>query len=674
MRFQNFSMSRSYEAEVKKFLGPRGPISGLLEDYEVRPEQVKMAGAVLRCLAEDSILFVEAGTGTGKTLSYLVPALYSERRVVISTGTKALQEQLIYKDLPVLSREFQVNAVLMKGRSNYLCWKRYNDFNRAPAFHFRDEISHFKTIQEWASKTKTGDRAEVPGLPDEYPTWRELSATSDQCLGQKCDYFQECFVTRMRAMAQQAEIVVVNHHLFFADLAVRSDAPGQVIPSYDTVIFDEAHSLPEIATEYFGVRFSNYQLMDLAQDIRRLQRLGKLSIGSLKSMLRTLEKAEESGGLLLKAIGESLRGRGGEKETSRYSLAPVLKESSVQEWGDRTGSDLKDLFTKLTDLGGKDETIKTLADRAKSLAKDLKAIIAGSDPGHIYWAEFRGKNVFLRASPAELGPIIRPRLMENNHPIIFTSATLAVVSQGKWSFDHYRQALGAEEISRQTDEMWLPSSYDWKNNAVLYIPEGLPEPNDYSFIEKAAQEMESILHVSKGRAFLLFTSYRNMERAYELLCDKLPFPLLKQGDIPKSEILREFREDENSVLFATQSFWEGVDVSGQSLSCVVVDKLPFASPSDPLIAEKVDRLKQQNRNAFMEFQLPSAVLSLKQGLGRLIRSRNDYGILSVLDSRILKKRYGKIFLESLPPVPLSHDIRDLENFMERHEGNMRPGL
>jgi len=664
-------MSRGYEAEVKKFLGPHGPISGLLEDYEVRPEQVKMAGAVLRCLAEDSILFVEAGTGTGKTLSYLVPALYSERRVVISTGTKALQEQLIYKDLPVLSREFQVNAVLMKGRSNYLCWKRYHDFNRAPAFHFRDEISHFKTINEWASKTKTGDRAEVPGLPDEYPTWREISATSDQCLGQKCDYFQDCFVTRMRAMAQQAEIVVVNHHLFFADLAVRSEAPGQVIPSYETVIFDEAHSLPEIATEYFGVRFSNYQLMDLAQDIRRLQRLGKLSVDSLKSMLRTLEKAEESGGRLLKAIAESLRKRGGEKETSRYSLGAVLKESSVQEWGDRAGSDLKDLAVKLTDLGGKDETIKTLADRAKALAKDLKAIIAGADPEYIYWAEFRGKNVFLRASPAELGPIIRPRLMENNQPIIFTSATLAVVSQGKWSFDHYRQALGAEEITRQTDEMWLPSSYDWKNNAVLYIPDGLPEPNDYSFIEKAAQEMESILHVSKGRAFLLFTSYRNMERAYELLYEKLPFPLLKQGDIPKSEILREFREDENSVLFATQSFWEGVDVSGQSLSCVVVDKLPFASPSDPLIAEKVNRLKQQNRNAFMEFQLPSAVLSLKQGLGRLIRSRNDYGILSVLDSRILKKRYGKTFLESLPPVPVSHDIRDLENFMERHEGNGR---
>ncbi len=661
-------MSKGYETEVKKFLGPGGPVSTLLEDYEVRPEQVKMAGSVLRCLSEDSILFAEAGTGTGKTLAYLVPALYSERRVVISTGTKALQEQLINKDLPVLSREFEVNAVLMKGRSNYLCWKRYHDFSSAPTFHFRDEISHFKTIQEWASRTETGDRAEVPGLPDEYPTWREISATSEQCLGQKCDYFQDCFVTRMRAFAQQADIVVVNHHLFFADLAVRSDAPGQVIPSYETIIFDEAHSLPEIATEYFGLRFSNFQLMDLAQDIRRLQRLGKVSVDSLKSMLKSLEKAEHSGSELLRTIGDSLRSRGGEKETSRYSLAPVLKEASVQEWGDKTESDLKALSTKLADLSGADESVKSLSERASALAKELKAIVSGSDPDQIYWAEFRGKNVFLRASPAELGPIIQPRLLSNDLPIIFTSATLAVVSQGKLSFDHYRQALGAEDPPRRIDELCLPSSYDWKQNSILYIPRELPQPSEMSFIEKAADEMEAILRVSKGRAFLLFTSYRNMERAFELLYDRLPFPLLKQGDAPKGELLSEFREDENSVLFATQSFWAGVDVSGQSLSCVVIDKLPFASPSDPLVAEKVERIKKQNKNAFMEYQLPSAVLALKQGLGRLIRSRSDYGILAVLDSRIIKKRYGKVFLESLPPVPVTHDIRDLESFMDRHEG------
>ncbi|MFO8057533.1 MAG: ATP-dependent DNA helicase [bacterium] len=665
-------MSESYEREVKGFLGRGGPLSSLIEGFEVRPEQVKMAGAVLRSLAEDSLLFAEAGTGTGKTLAYLVPALYSERRVVISTGTKALQEQLMFKDLPVLSREFEVNAVLMKGRANYLCWKRFHDFNRAPAFHFRDEISHFNTIQEWASRTKTGDRAEVPGLPDEYPTWREISATSEQCLGQKCEHFQECFVTRMRAMAQQADIVVVNHHLFFADLAVRSDAPGQVIPSYETVIFDEAHSLPEIATEYFGLRFSNFQLLDLAQDIRRLQRLGKVALDDLKAMLRTLEKAEHSAGELLKHIGGSLKSSGGNQELSRYSLAPVLKQAAVQEWGDKASADLKSLSAALNGLAKNDESIKSLSERAGNLAGELKSIVSGSDPDQIYWAEIRGKNVFLRASPAELGPILEPRLLSNNLPIIFTSATLAVVAQGKWSFDHYRKALGAENLSRKTEEMCLPSSYNWKENSILYIPRDLPEPMDPAFVDKAAKEMESILHVSKGRAFLLFTSYRNMERAYELLYDKLPYTVFKQGDAPKGELLEEFRADENSVLFATQSFWAGVDVSGPALSCVVVDKLPFASPSDPLVAEKVARIKKQQRNAFMEFQLPSAVLSLKQGLGRLIRGRNDYGILAVLDSRIIKKRYGRIFLESLPPVPVSHDLRDLESFMERHEGAPEP--
>ena len=658
-------MSNEFENEIKRFLGPNGPLAKSLPRYEKRPEQAQMASSVLRAMDEGSILVVEAGTGTGKTLAYLVPAIYFGGRVVISTGTKALQEQLANKDLPVLEKEFEIFSAVMKGRSNYLCWKRYKEFGREPTFNFRTEIPFYEIIKKWVSETRTGDRAEIKGLPDDFSAWRQMSSTSEQCIGQKCEYFDECFVTRMRAEAQHADIVVVNHHLFFADLSLKDEVPHQIIPDYNTVIFDEAHSLSEVATEYFGVQISNWRMEDLAQDIRRMEKLGDVSVDDLRIALRALEKMERSVNTVLQTVATYGRNYG--SEGSRFSMERFKTNEVIVEEGNNACSDLKTLGSALTTLSGQDEMAGNLPERANSFARDLLFIISQEDEGHIYWAETRGRGVVLRASPAELGPILDQKLFSKPMPVTFTSATLAVQSKNNWSFSHFKSELGLDTQIRKVEEKWLPSSYKWEEQAVLYVPNNMPDPSSSEFIVNASREMLRIIRISKGRAFLLFTSYRNLEAAYDLLGPHISYTVLKQGDAPKSELLEEFRQDESSVLFATQSFWEGVDVSGQALSCVIIDKLPFASPGDPLTSAKIERIKRNGGNAFMDFQLPSAVISLKQGLGRLIRNKEDYGILAVLDSRIHKKQYGKTFIKSLPPVPLTTKISDLENFIKKHE-------
>ena len=662
-------MGASFEREVQRFLGPKGPLARLLPRYETRPEQSAMASAVLRALAEESILVVEAGTGTGKTLAYLVPAIYAGERVVISTGTKALQEQLMRKDLPVLSREFKLRVALMKGRSNYLCRRRHREFGLNPTFKFREEIGLYDRVQKWAETTVTGDRAEIRGLPDDFSAWREMSCTGEQCLGQKCDLFRECFITAMRGRAQAADIVVVNHHLFFADLALRASAPAGILPEYRTVIFDEAHALAEIATEYFGRQASTFRLADLAQDIRRLQRLGRLPDADLRAVLKALDAAEAAGNAVFKAVAE--RGRElaeGGGESLRFGLKPLRHHRLVLEEGERAGAELKLLAKVLGSHSKQEESFGGLADRADSLAVDLAFILAQEDPDHVFWAETRGRRtVVLRASPTELGPILSEMLFTESRPLIFTSATLAIHAGKKWSFAHFRSELGLADGERPVKELWLASSYNWPEQAMLYVPKDLPEPSRPEFIARAAEEMERILAVSRGRAFLLFTSYRNLEAAYELLAPRLPFPVLKQGEASKPELLERFRAEEESVLFATSSFWEGVDVAGQSLSCVIVDKLPFASPGDPLLSARLDRIRSKGGNPFSDYQLPAAVIALKQGLGRLIRGREDFGILAVLDSRLHSKQYGRTFLASLPPAPLTTRIEDLEAFIAKRE-------
>jgi len=661
-------MSKSYEREVKHFLGPKGPLAGLVPNYECRPEQADMAAAVIRALAGHSIAIVEAGTGTGKTLAYLVPAIYAGERVIISTGTKALQEQLINKDLPILAREFDIRAALMKGRTNYLCWKRYYEFNRDPSFKFKNEINYYDIIMKWAENTATGDRAEIGGLPDNFSAWKEMTASGEQCTGQKCEFYDDCFVTIMRGMAQQADIVVVNHHLFFADLAIRASAQSSILPDYRTVILDEAHGLAETATEYFGVQVSTWRLADLGQDVRRMQSAGQMEVDTLRKILQALERAEFAAQNVFQAVAERMKGGSFNGEGGRMSLQPLKGDGFILEELEKARADLKFLSNTLEKVSsGDDDYCGGLAERAHALSAELGFVLAQEDPDHVYWAEVKNKGVILRASPAELGPILDEKLYTDDKPLIFTSATLAVKKKNDWSFEHFKTEMGLSDVTRKVEEVYLPSSYEWKEKAVLYVPKHLPEPTSNDFILEASREMFRLLKISGGRAFLLFTSYRNLEAAYENLAPHLPYPVLRQGEAPKSDLLEEFREDEESVLFATHSFWEGVDVSGRSLSCVIVDKLPFASPGDPLMSARIERIRKKGGNPFQDYQLPRAVIALKQGLGRLIRTREDYGILAVLDGRLYKKNYGRTFFNSLPPAPLTHDIRDVESFFARHD-------
>ncbi len=657
-------MYDDYLKEVRSFLGPRGPLQKLLPRYECRPEQAEMAAAVLKSVIDSSVLLVEAGTGTGKTLAYLTPALYAGERVVISTGTKALQEQLMHKDLPVLARQFDIEAALMKGRSNYLCWKRYHEFEQEPLFKRRSEINHHERIRKWAAETKTGDRAEIKGLPDDYSPWREITSTGEQCVGQKCGYFDECFVTRMRGLAQRADIIVVNHHLFFADLAIRESAPSAILPDYKLVIFDEAHGLPVTAAEYFGVQVSTFRLRDLSGDIRRMERVGSVKVDDLRATLKALDLAETAVTNVFSVVAEYGMALG---EGGRFSLERVLGKSRVMEEAERATGALGELAATLKSLARQEESIASLVDRAVSFRDDLSMIANREDEDRVYWAESRGRAVLMRASPVELEPVLGPALYEKKMAMVFTSATMAVRSGEKWRFDHFRREMGLSDPGRKVEERWLASSYDWSKQAMLYIPAHLPEPTSEEFILEASREMLRILRISRGRAFLLFTSYRNLEAAYELLAPHIEHRVLRQGDGPKSELLEEFRADEHSVLFGTQSFWEGVDVAGRSLSCVIVDKLPFSSPTDPLTQARISRIRESGGNPFMDFQLPAAVIALKQGLGRLIRSRDDFGILAVLDSRIHKKRYGKTFLDSLPPAPVTASLKDLAGFMADQE-------
>ena len=442
-------MGDNFEKEVRQFLGPRGPLQRLLPRYEPRPEQSEMAGAVLRALADQSVLLVEAGTGTGKTLAYLVPAIYAGQRVVISTGTKALQEQLMRKDLPVLGREFNLHAALMKGRGNYVCRRRHREFAMNPTFRFREEITVYDRLQDWIESTDSGDRADMAGLPDDFSAWREISSTSEQCLGQKCAFFKECFITAMRSRAQAADIIVVNHHLFLADLAIRGQAGMGLIPDYHTVIFDEAHSLPDIATEYFGRQANSWRLADLLQDARRVHKLGSLPAGELRAVLKAMDAAEEAGAAVFKAVGDKVRSLpDAAGENPRFSLKPLRNHPTITEEGERAGAELKLLAKVFDDYAKKDEVFGNLAERARSLGSDLAFILGQADPDHIFWGELRGRSVALRASPAELGPTLNELLFSENRPIIFTSATLAVRAGAKWSFQHFRDELGLGQADR----------------------------------------------------------------------------------------------------------------------------------------------------------------------------------------------------------------------------------
>jgi ATP-dependent DNA helicase DinG len=609
-----------------------------------------MAVAVAEIIERGGTLLVEAGTGTGKTLAYLVPAVLSGRRVLLSTGTKTLQDQIFYKDLPLVAAALKVplRATYLKGRGNYLCLHRFETFRGKPGLDAAEEASYLPIIEQWAARTETGDRAELADLPEELSCWHDISAASEHCLGTSCPRYDDCFVTRMRRQAAESDLVVVNHYLLCADAAVRQSAYGEVIPACRVLILDEAHQLEDAATQYFGVAVSNYRLETLVRDGLRLLGGGLLAEPPARgTLLGWLERIGERSRQLFAAL-EPLAPPDDRVRLSGATLAPLADP------GFALVDELAALEGAVALLAEAPEAWRALGRRAGEVAAELRFLLQAADPAYVYFLERRQRGVFLRAAPIDVAPIVRSLLLERLDAAVLTSATLAV--DGSFDYVKTRLGLGAPR------ELRLPSEYDFSRQAILYLPRRLPDPRSHAFGPAAAREIGEILRRTEGRAFVLFTSYARLREVAPLLADAVDYPLLVQGAAPRSALLRRFRETPHAVLLATTSFWQGVDVPGDALSCVIVDKLPFAVPGDPIVAARIEALAARGADPFLEYQVPLAILLLRQGLGRLIRHRQDRGVLAILDPRVRTKAYGRRFLAALPPAPVTEALDDLERF------------
>jgi ATP-dependent DNA helicase DinG len=671
----NRSAASGKQASLYQFFAPGGVLSRTHPAYEFRRGQLQMAQAVEQALEEKRHLIVEAGTGTGKTLAYLVPVIRSGKRVIISTGTKNLQEQLFYKDVPFLEQALyglpasgsRLSVCYMKGRNNYLCRKKLYELRNEPVLSGLEEIEQYRAIAAWEKTTGTGDRAELAELPEASMLWHKLDARADACIGQKCSEWERCFITEMRRKAMESDIIIVNHHLFFADLAIKLQAEGVadagILPEAAAVVFDEAHELEDVAGNYFGISVSNLRMEELTRDVENSLQHHKMMSASLSGALGSLR----------------------ERSQFFFSLLPPgegrFAFEARREFLEENGDEFVALNQALTRLAGeleglpqKPEEVFNFVRRAQEIQVQLGFAMESEDRNTVFWIERRGgrfgsrggagkagetsgrgrQNVFLQATPIDVGPILGECLWSKLECAVLTSATLAVGG----GFEYIRQRLGMVHAR----EAVLPSHFDYESQALLYVPPDLPDPRTPQFSVRAAERIRQLLEITRGRAFVLFTSYAQMNDIYQRLLGEVQFPILRQGDAPKSALLEEFRLTPNAVLFATSSFWQGVDVQGEQLSCVIIDRLPFAVPSDPVVAARVKAIDADGGNAFFQYQVPAAVITLKQGFGRLIRSLHDRGLLVLLDNRILKKQYGRVFIESLPNYKKTTDVRVVEEF------------
>ncbi len=665
----------------RRLLGPGGPLARAFPGYEVREGQLDMADAVEGALAEGRTLLCEAGTGTGKTLAYLVPAILSGRKIVVSTATKALQEQILAKDLPLIAEHLGLDprAALGKGLGNYLCLRRFNELRRSAGALAEPAVRRsLPLLEDWAADTETGDVAELVTLGEGDPIWREVASSSETRIGASCAYYDDCFVTKMKRDLDEARILVVNHALFFADLAVklaaaeRGFAGAGALPPYDAVIFDEAHELEPAATDFFGTRISRARVEALARDADRT-----FVAAGLADALRAKGEGTALPGLVREAadglfdqlaLGIGPTRSGAEGLEGRVTLAPDAWSGPLLDAYHRLDSALE-VLAGYAQAHAKDEPVRLVAGRATEL-RAAAARIVDPKKNQVTWVEVRGRSASVGASPVDLGDLFRARVFEPIGAVVLTSATLTTAAAGGGSpFRYLRSRLGLDEhLTVPVEELAVPSPFDYPNAAILYTPRDLPEVNDAAFVPRAAARIAELVAVTGGGAFVLCTSNRAMRAFAAALRGHTPRPPLLQGDAPKQMLLSRFRAEGNAVLVATMSFWEGVDVPGDALRLVVIDKLPFAVPTDPVVAARCRALEEEGQNPFLAFTVPEAAITLKQGFGRLIRTRSDRGIVAILDRRVRTRGYGTTLLSVLPPAQRTDKLADVEAFWVRVKG------
>ncbi len=643
-------MPTSFDPCVADVLGPDGPLAACVDDFSARPSQQAMATAIEEVLADRRTYIAESGTGTGKTFAYLVPAVLSGMKVLISSGTRNLQDQLYHRDLPLVRKALAlaVNTALLKGRANYLCRYRLLRTEGEGRFASRADAAEFVRLRAWAGRTRSGDIAEAEGVAEDSALWPLVTSTADNCLGSECPNYDECFVNQARREALAADVLVINHHLFFADLALREEGFGRLLPGVDAVIFDEAHQLPDIASHFFGVAVSSHQLFGLARDTVVEELREHSGLAALRPAAEALEKAAADMRL---ALGPTARREPWERVEGESAFRAALEGLHLQ---------LGELNTVLDAAAAKGQGLASCARRSSELLDRLSTLIDGAASDHVRWFETGLRSFSFHLTPLDVAGPFRNQMQALNDEAstskawIFTSATLTIGGD----FGHFQSQLGLE--AADTDRWESP--FDYARNSLLYVPKQMPEPNTPDYTRCLVDAAVPVIEASGGRAFMLFTSHRALRQASELLASRVRYPLLIQGSLPRAQLLERFRAAGDAVLLATASFWEGVDVRGPALSCVIIDKLPFASPDDPVLRARATAMEEAGRNPFMEYQIPSAVIALKQGVGRLIRDRNDRGVLMLGDPRLYTKSYGRIFLASLPPMPRTRDVSDVEAF------------
>ncbi len=635
--------------DLARHFGEGGTFAQAIEGYRVRPQQLAFAEAVREAVQSSGVLIAEAGTGTGKTFAYLVPALIAGGRVIVSTGTKTLQDQLFHRDIPTVlgALDLPVRIALLKGRANYVCLHHLEEALESGTFGSRDEAKHIHAIRAFSMRTETGDRADCAGVPETSGAWARASSTRENCLGSKCRHYDDCFVMKARKTANDADLVVVNHHLFFADLVLRDEGVTDLLPSANTLVFDEAHHLPDLARLFFGEAVSTAQVVELARDTRTAQLVHAKESPDIGEAALAADRAARDVRI---ALGSG---------AGRLSSAQFSRNDSFAKALVSLDERLAALEAALAGHAERAEELKQVKERAGVLRAQLAAWNTGDAEGAVRWVETYSQSAVLNRTPLDVGPLFARQVASGGRAWIFTSATLSVAGD----FRHYQEELGLADARALSWE----SPFDFASQALLVVPEGMPEPNTEGYTDAVIDAAYPVIEASQGRAFLLFTSLRAMDAGFERLVSRLreeghDWPVFLQGTAGKNELLERFRTQPNAILVASQSFWEGVDVKGDALSVVVIDKLPFSPPDDPVLAARIERINAAGGNAFMEYQVPRAVISLKQGVGRLIRDETDRGVLMICDPRLVSKPYGKRIWRALPPFRRTRRVEEAAAF------------